>query len=235
MKIIGIDPGLSGGIAVLENNKVLNIFDMPVMPEGKKNKRQLNSAQLVSLIKENIKSDEEVAVIVEQVNAMPGQGVTSMFNFGQTFGAIKGVCAALELPIFFVRPSKWKKHFELINSSKDSSRTKAIEMYPALSNQLAKKKDVNKSDAILIARFYSETRLIDLIINTYFIKNAKFMTQSKSNSTIMEQDIAAQVVGLGGATDFSLWKLFLRADFVVKFVIILLIAASIFSWALNFR
>ena len=161
MKIIGIDPGLSGAIAVLENDKVLNIFDMPVMPEGKKNKRQLNSAQLVSLIKANIKSDENIAVIVEQVNAMPGQGVTSMFNFGQTFGAIKGVCAALELPIFFVRPSKWKKHFELINASKDASRTKVIEMYPTLSSELAKKKDVNKSDAILIARFYSETRILD--------------------------------------------------------------------------
>ena len=161
MKIIGIDPGLSGAIAVLEDNKVLNIFDIPVMSEGKKNKRQLNSALLVSLLKENINKDEEVAVVVEQVNAMPGQGVTSMFNFGQTFGALKGICAALELPIFFVRPSKWKKHFELINSSKDASRTKAIEMYPKLSNQLSKKKDVNKSDAILIARFFSETRLIE--------------------------------------------------------------------------
>ena len=162
MKIIGIDPGLSGAIAILENNKVLNIFDIPVMTEGKKNKRQLNSALLVNLLKENInKEEEEVAVVVEQVNAMPGQGVTSMFNFGQTFGALKGICAALELPIFFVRPSKWKKHFELINSSKDASRTKAIEMYPKLSNQLSKKKDVNKSDAILIARFFSETRLIE--------------------------------------------------------------------------
>jgi len=159
MKIIGIDPGLSGAIAILENNKVLSMFDMPVMSEGKKNKRQLNSSQLVNLIKENIKENEEITVVVEQVNAMPGQGVTSMFNFGQTFGAIKGVCAALKLPIFFVRPSKWKKHFELINSSKDASRTKAIEMYPLMSNQLAKKKDVNKSDAILIARFFSETRL----------------------------------------------------------------------------
>ena len=158
MKIIGIDPGLSGAIAILENNQVINIFEIPVMSEGKKNKRQLNSALLVSLLKENINNSEEVAVVVEQVNAMPGQGVTSMFNFGQTFGAIKGICAALDLPIFFVRPSKWKKHFELINSSKDSSRTKAIEMYPKLSNQLAKKKDVNKSDAILIARFFSETR-----------------------------------------------------------------------------
>tara|TARA_B100000963_G_scaffold171774_1_gene149364 strand:+ start:1088 stop:1588 length:501 start_codon:yes stop_codon:yes gene_type:complete len=159
MKIIGIDPGLSGAIAILQDSKVLSIFDIPVMSEGKKNKRQLNSALLVSLLRENIDNNEEVAVVVEQVNAMPGQGVTSMFNFGQTFGAIKGICAALELPIFFVRPSKWKKHFDLINSSKDSSRTKAIEMYPKLSKQLAKKKDVNKSDAILIARFYSETRL----------------------------------------------------------------------------
>ena len=158
MKIIGIDPGLSGAIAILENNQVINIFEIPVMSEGKKNKRQLNSALLVSLLRENINKSEEVAVVVEQVNAMPGQGVTSMFNFGQTFGAIKGICAALDLPIFFVRPSKWKKHFELINSSKDSSRTKAIEMYPSLSNDLAKKKDVNKSDAILIARYYNETR-----------------------------------------------------------------------------
>ncbi len=158
MRIIGIDPGLSGAIAILEDNKVLQIFDMPVMAEGKKNKRQLNNAQLVNIIKDNTQGSEEKAVVVEQVNAMPGQGVTSMFNFGQTFGAIKGICAALNLPVFFVRPTKWKKHFELINSSKDSSRTKAIEMYPSLSNQLSKKKDVNKSDAILIARYYNETR-----------------------------------------------------------------------------
>ena len=161
MKIIGIDPGLSGAIAILEDNKVLGIYDIPVMSEGKKNKRQLNSAQLVKIIRENINPEDEIVVVVEQVNAMPGQGVTSMFNFGQTFGAIKGICAALELPIFFARPSKWKKHFELINSSKDASRTKAIEMYPSLSNELAKKKDVNKSDAILIARFYCETRAKD--------------------------------------------------------------------------
>ena len=161
MKIIGIDPGLSGAIAILENKNVLKLFDMPVMAEGKKNKKQLNSAQLVNIIKKNIYKSDDIAVVVEQVNAMPGQGVTSMFNFGQTFGAIKGVCAALNLPIFFVRPSKWKKYFELINSSKDSSRTKVIEMYPSLSSQLSKKKDVNKSDAILIARYYNDTRIND--------------------------------------------------------------------------
>ena len=117
MKIIGIDPGLNGAIAILEDNKVLDILDMPVMPEGKKNKRQLNSAQLVKYIKDNLdEKSKEIIVVVEQVNAMPGQGVTSMFNFGQTFGAIKGICAALGLPIFFVRPAKWKKYFGLINS-----------------------------------------------------------------------------------------------------------------------
>ena len=162
MKIIGIDPGLSGAIAVMHDKKVINLYDMPVMAEGKKNKRQLNSSQLVNIIKENINEGEETIVVVEQVNAMPGQGVTSMFNFGQTFGAIKGVCAALKLPIFFVRPSKWKKHFELINSSKDASRTKVIEMYPTLSGQLAKKRDVNRSDAVLIAKFYFETKLKDI-------------------------------------------------------------------------
>ena len=161
MRIIGIDPGLSGAIAILEDNRVKELFDMPVMSDGKKNKRQLNSAQLVKILKDNIKDHQDTVMVVEQVNAMPGQGLTSMFNFGQTFGAIKGICAALGLPIFFVRPTKWKKYFELINSSKDASRTKAIEMYPYISEKLSKKKDVNKSDAILIARYYNETRFKD--------------------------------------------------------------------------
>ncbi len=158
MRIIGIDPGLSGGIAILDDSKIFDIFDMPVMSEGKKNKNQLNSAQLVNIIKKHILTNDETFVIVEQVGAMPGQGVTSMFNFGQTFGSIKGICAALGLPIFYVRPAKWKKHFELINSSKDASRTKVIEMYPSISGRLTKKKDVNKADAILIARYFRDCR-----------------------------------------------------------------------------
>ena len=186
MRIIGIDPGLSGGIAIFENNKVKEMFDMPVMPDGKKNKRQLNNAFLVQIVKDNIEDIEDTVVVVEQVNAMPGQGVTSMFNFGQTFGAIKGICAALGLPIFFVRPAKWKKHFELINSSKDASRTKAIEMYPSIAEKLSKKKDVNKSDAILIARYYYETRskkdLKWIEANIKSSKVVKFMTHSTSTS-----------------------------------------------------
>ena len=157
MRIIGIDPGLSGAIAVLDDLKIFDLFDMPIMPEGKKNKNQLNSAQLVNIIKRHIHTNSTF-VIVEQVSAMPGQGVTSMFNFGQTFGAIKGICASLNLPIFYVRPAKWKKHFDLINASKDASRTKAIEMYPSISDRLRKKKDVNKADAILIARYFMECK-----------------------------------------------------------------------------
>ena len=159
MRIFGIDPGIAGAIAILDEKKIVDVIDLPTMSEGKKNKKQLNSAHLSQYISTNIVDINKTVVVVEQVNAMPGQGVTSMFNFGQTFGAIKGICAALGLPIFFVRPAKWKKHFDLINSSKDASKTKAIEMYPSLSDQLSKKKEVNKSDAILIARFYSETRL----------------------------------------------------------------------------
>ena len=158
MRIIGIDPGLSGGIAILDDLKIFDIYDMPIMSEGKKNKNQLNSAQLVNIIRKNLIPNGNTFLIVEQVSAMPGQGVTSMFNFGQTFGSIKGICAALNLPIFFVRPAKWKKHFDLINSSKDASRTKVIEMYPSISPRLSKKKDVNKADAILIARYFRDCR-----------------------------------------------------------------------------
>ena len=158
MRIIGIDPGLSGGIAILDDSIIFDIFDMPIMSEGKKNKNQLNSAQLVNIVRKHILSSGDTFVIVEQVSAMPGQGVTSMFNFGQTFGAIKGICASLNLPIFYVRPAKWKKHFDLINASKDASRTKVIEMYPSISDRLRKKKDVNKADAILIARYFKECK-----------------------------------------------------------------------------
>ena len=88
---------------------------------------------------------------------MPGQGVTSMFNFGQSFGILKGICSAMHLPVYYVRPAKWKKYFNLINSEKDASRTRAIEIFPYFSSQLSKKKDNNKADAILIASFFYET------------------------------------------------------------------------------
>ena len=156
MLIIAIDPGINGAICFFENGEVKDVLEMPTMAEGKKNKRQVNGRQIYNEISSRIENYNlsNINVVVEQVSAMPGQGVTSMFNFGQSFGVIKGICAAMQLPVFFVRPTKWKKYFELINTQKDASRTKAIEMFPKISSILAKKKDSNKADAILIASFY---------------------------------------------------------------------------------
>ena len=159
MLIIGIDPGISGSICFFEDGKILDVLEMPTMTDGKKNKKQVNGAQIYNEISIKIRGIEKqnLRVIIEQVSAMPGQGVTSMFNFGQSFGILKGICSAMQLPMYFVRPAKWKKYYGLINSEKDASRTRAIEMFPYFSSQLSKKKDSNKADAILIASFYHET------------------------------------------------------------------------------
>ena len=163
MLIIGIDPGISGSICFFENGKILDVVEMPTMIDGKKNKRQVNGAQIFNEISKRISKieKENLKVVIEQVSAMPGQGVTSMFNFGQSFGILKGICSAMQLPMYFVRPAKWKKYFGLINSEKDASRTRAIEMFPYFSSHLSKKKDSNKADAILIASFYYETYKIE--------------------------------------------------------------------------
>ena len=159
MFIIGIDPGISGAICFFKNGKVLEVIDMPNMAEGKKNKKQVNGAQIFNEINNRILNihNNEIAVVIEHVSAMPGQGVTSMFNFGQSFGVIKGICAAMRLPLHFVRPVKWKKYFNLLNSEKQASRTRVIELFPEISNKLSKKKDINKADAVLIASYFNNT------------------------------------------------------------------------------
>ena len=160
MLIIGIDPGITGSLCFFDDGKIIDVIEMPNMPEGKKNKRQVNGAQIYHEIYSRIKNldKKSVKVVIEQVSAMPGQGVTSMFNFGQSFGVIKGICAALGLPIHFVRPMKWKKHFNLIKTNKDASRTKVIEIYPEISSKLHRKKDSNRADAILIALYFSDAQ-----------------------------------------------------------------------------
>ena len=141
MLIIGIDPGISGSICFFEDGKIIEVIEMPVMTDGKKNKKQINGAQIYNeFLKRISDKDDEIRVVIEQVSAMPGQGVTSMFNFGQSYGILKGICSAMQLPMFFVRPAKWKKYFNLINSQKDASRTRAIEIFPYFSSQLSKKK-----------------------------------------------------------------------------------------------
>ena len=159
MLIIGIDPGISGSICFFQDGKIIDVVEMPTMTEGKKNKKQVNGSQIYNEILERTKKidKKDIKVVIEQVSAMPGQGVTSMFNFGQSYGILKGICSAMQLPMYFVRPAKWKKYFNLINSEKDASRTKAIEIFPYFSGQLSRKKDSNKADAILLASFYYET------------------------------------------------------------------------------
>jgi crossover junction endodeoxyribonuclease RuvC len=159
MLVIGIDPGISGSICFFEDGIIKDVVEMPTMTEGKKNKKQVNGSQIFNEISNRIKKIErkDIKIVIEQVSAMPGQGVTSMFNFGQSFGILKGICSAMQLSMYFVRPAKWKKYFNLINSEKDASRTKAIEIFPYFSTQLSRKKDSNKADAILIASFFYET------------------------------------------------------------------------------
>ena len=159
MLIIGIDPGISGSICFFQDGVIQDVLEMPTMIEGKKNKKQVNGSQIFNEISEKIKKMDKknIKVVIEHVTAMPGQGVTSMFNFGQSFGILKGICSAMQLSVYFVRPAKWKKYFNLINSEKDASRTRAIEIFPYYSSHLSRKKDCNKADAILIASFFFET------------------------------------------------------------------------------
>ena len=105
MLIIGIDPGISGSICFLDNGKILDVIEMPIMTDGKKNKKQVNGAQIYNEITKRIKNNFEsndIRVVIEHVTAMPGQGVTSMFNFGQSFGILKGICSAMQLPMYFL-------------------------------------------------------------------------------------------------------------------------------------
>jgi len=163
MLIIGIDPGISGSICFFQDGVIKDVVEMPTMIEGKKNKKQVNGSQIFNEISEKIKNMDKknIKVVIEHVTAMPGQGVTSMFNFGQSFGIIKGICSAMQLSVYFVRPAKWKKYFNLINSEKDASRTRAIEIFPYYSSHLSRKKDSNKADAILIASFFFETYKVE--------------------------------------------------------------------------
>ena len=103
MLIIGIDPGISGSICFFKDGRILEVIEMPVMTEGKKNKKQVNGAQIYNeFLKRINKKEDEIRVVIEQVSAMPGQGVTSMFNFGQSFGILKGICSAMQLSLIHI-------------------------------------------------------------------------------------------------------------------------------------
>ena len=154
---IGIDPGITGALALLDGEEVLFVMDMPVIEKTHGKGRQVNAA----ILADNIRHCQAVAkaegqglrVYVEQVGAMPGQGVTSMFTFGEGFGVIKGVLGALSVPYTLVRPQAWKKRAGLQGKPKDAARALVIQRYPEIAGQLTRKKDCGRADAVLIARF----------------------------------------------------------------------------------
>ncbi len=148
---IGIDPGLSGAFAVLQGQKVLKVEDMPIMSLGK-TRNQINAAELGKLLRYwSQNQNGDTTVYLEQVSAMPGQGVSSMFSFGCSYGVVQGIIGALDLPMVLVRPAAWKKRAGLLGKPKDAARTLAQQLFPG--QALGRKKDIGRADALLIARF----------------------------------------------------------------------------------
>ena len=149
MTILGIDPGASGGIAFFSMQRgLLSIFDMPTVEvkRGGKNKREVSAAMLNAIIG----ARDIDAAFVEKVGAMPGQGVSSMFQFGRSVGMIEGVLAALEIPTNYVTPQVWQKAVGA-RGGKDASRARAAELFPAYAANFTRKKDDGRADAALIA------------------------------------------------------------------------------------
>jgi len=146
---IGIDPGLSGAIAIISTES-LKIFDMPTMTVERngKAKRQVSASQLAEML--YLYSGRDCHVYCERVSAMAGQGVTSVFSFGRSFGMIEGILAAFKMPVTFVPPATWVKAVGR-GQGKDASRARAMELFPSDQDQFKRVKDDGRADAALIA------------------------------------------------------------------------------------
>jgi crossover junction endodeoxyribonuclease RuvC len=151
MIILGIDPGLSGAIAIYNiYTEELVVMDMPTveMTRNGKHKREVSPA----LVADVIAGKGAVRAYMERVSAMPGQGVSSMFSFGRSAGVVEGVLAAYEIPVTLVTPQAWMKAMG-VRAGKDGSRERAMQLFPAYSTLFARKKDDGRSDAALIAKY----------------------------------------------------------------------------------
>ena len=149
--IIGVDPGAAGAIAIIESTgKLVHVFDMPSVEVivGGKAKRRVSPEMLAAELR--LYADQGAVAYVEQVGAMPGQGVSSMFAFGQAFGIVLGVMAGLAIPTQTVTPGKWKKDMKL-NGGKDAARAKSAQVWPAHAGEFKRVKDDGKAEAGLIA------------------------------------------------------------------------------------
>lgn len=149
--IVGIDPGITGAVAIHWSNNVITIEDTPniqMKKAGGKMKTDYMPAEMVGLLKKL--DPENTHVFIESVHSMPGQGVSSTFGFGKGFGIWIGILAALGLPYTFVTPQAWKKKQMLGMQDKDAARIRAQQMYPAAAPMLMRKKDCGRADALLI-------------------------------------------------------------------------------------
>ena len=154
--IVGIDPGLKGGIALYKPEELIAhrtpTIEVDFVKKGKKTKRadmDLEGARKI------LNRDDIYHVFLEQVNAMPGQGVTGMFRFGQNLGHWQGLLTGLAIPYTMVRPQVWKRHVGLIGSDKESSIEYARELWPdhAKAEFKYKKADEGRAEAALIAKY----------------------------------------------------------------------------------
>ena len=153
MVIIGIDSGLTGAIAFIYEDTTYEVLDLPTMAHGKGNakvKKQINASALATILKDRDISLITTTAFLERVNAMPGQGVASMFSMGDSFGCIRGVLGYAIVPTEIITPRQWKRHFNL-PSDKDVCRAKAIELFPDA--PLHRTKDHNRAEALLIAKY----------------------------------------------------------------------------------
>jgi len=151
--VIGIDPGISGAIAIFEDGKLDCVVDMPTLKiaSGKTMKSHISAIALVDIL--DGWSPNEAHIVIEKVGAMPGQGVSSMFNFGRSAGIIEGVVAAMHFPSTYVTPATWTKAVGRA-AGKDASRMRAMELFPSKADLFKRAKDDGRADAALIAYWY---------------------------------------------------------------------------------
>jgi crossover junction endodeoxyribonuclease RuvC len=153
MITVGIDVGQTGAVAKAENGSILNVADMPTCARLHGKGQQVEAGELADILRDMRDGHDSVKVLVEAVSAMPGQGVSSMFRFGESVGVVLGVCGALHLPVFWVTPQRWKKNAGLVGKEKDASRTLMIQQQPQIADMLTRKKDVGRADACCIALY----------------------------------------------------------------------------------
>lgn len=160
MIFIGADPGLTGAIAIISNHEDPVVIDIPTIANGKakgKVKRMVDSLGLILALEEHTRGRaSQITASVERTAAMPGQGVSSMFSMGDTFGAVRTALVASGAAVNFLTPSVWKKHFN-IGKEKDLARSLAIQKFPSLHGMLNRVKDHNRAEALLIAEYTRQT------------------------------------------------------------------------------